>query len=136
MSRLFCIFFFFVCFQNLYSQIQKPIMRDQNEREIDTTKASTTSTSNKGLKNENAKIEMYKIISNSKDTTYVDTTLSIQKEYKFNYLRKDNFELIAFSNIGQTYNTLSYDFENSNTIPLFAARARHFNYLEIEDVNY
>lgn len=137
MSRLFCIFFFFTCFQTMYSQIQKPIMRDQNDRGvIDTTKASTISTSNKGLKNENAKIEMYKIISQKKDTTYVDTTLSILKEYKFNYLRKDNFELMAFSNIGQSYNTLSYDFQNTNTMPLFAARARHFNYMEIEDVNY
>ena len=119
------------------SQINRPTLNEVDNRTIaDTSRASTISTSNKGLKNENAKIEMYKIISYPRDTTYVDTTLSIQKEYKYNYLRKDNFELIAFSNIGQAYNTLSYDFQNSNTMPLFAARARHFNYSEIEDVNY
>ena len=44
-----------------------------------------------------AKIEDYLIISSENDTTYVDTTLSIRKEYKFNYLRKDDFEVMPFS---------------------------------------
>ena len=71
-----------------------------------------------------------------KDTTHVDTTISIKKEYKYNYLRKDNFNLIQFANIGQTYNTLSFDAADRQVIPLFGARARHFNYMEIEDINY
>ena len=79
---------------------------------------------------------MYKIISHKSDTTYADTTLSIKKDYKFNYLRKDNFELMAFSNVGQTYNTLSSNFQNTNTLPVLGARARHFNYMEVEDINY
>ena len=41
----------------------------------------------------------YKIIDYKKDTTYIDTTLSIKKEYEMNYLRKDNFELMAFIKI-------------------------------------
>ena len=82
------------------------------------------------------KIQDYLIISYANDTTYVDTTLTIQKEYKFNYLRKDNFGLIAFSNLGQTYNSLTYDFENTKHIPSLGARARHFNFMEIEDINY
>src|SRR5699024_8193494 len=49
-----------------------------------------------------APIEDYQIISVKGDTTSVDTTLTIQKEYKLNYLRKDNFGLLPFSNIGQT----------------------------------
>ena len=40
----------------------------------------------------------YKIISFHKDTTVIDTTLTLNKDFKFNYLRKDNFELIAFHN--------------------------------------
>ncbi|MEP1488014.1 MAG: putative porin [Algibacter sp.] len=83
-----------------------------------------------------AKIEDYLIISHRNDTTYVDTTLSIKKEYKFNYLRKDNFGLIPFSNLGQTYNSLTYNFESTSLMPSFGARARHFNYMEIEDINY
>ena len=81
-------------------------------------------------------IDLYKIISHDRDTTYVDTTLTIQKEYKFNYLRKDNFELLPFANVGQTYNTLVYDFSNKNFKPFFVAQGHHFNYDQIEDVSY
>ena len=65
-----------------------------------------------------------------RDTTYVDTTLSIKKKYKFNYLRKDNFELLQFSNVGQTYNSLAYSFDRLNLKPLFVAQSHHFNYKE------
>ncbi len=54
-------------------------------------------------------ITLYKMISVDRDTIILDTSLTIQKEYKFNYLRKDNFELLPFNNVGQTYNTLSRD---------------------------
>ncbi|HBC04765.1 MAG TPA: hypothetical protein DC015_11380, partial [Aequorivita sp.] len=81
-------------------------------------------------------IDYYKIISTARDTTFVDTTLSIKKKYKFNYLRRDNFELLQFSNVGQTYNSLAYSFDRLNLKPLFVAQSHHFNYKEIEDVNY
>ena len=83
-----------------------------------------------------AKIQDYLIISKDRDTTFVDTSLTIRKDYKFNYLRKDNFGLIPFSNLGQTYNSLTHNFQNTNSMPQFGARARHFNYMEIEDINY
>ena len=70
-------------------------------------------------KKEKPSISLYKIISAKRDTTFVDTSLTIQREYKFNYLRKDNFELQEFSNVGQPYNNLSYDFDNLNLKPLF-----------------
>ncbi|OIQ21280.1 putative porin [Lacinutrix sp. MedPE-SW] len=100
------------------------------------SQGSSKSTSNKNIKNKEAKITDYLIISHLRDTTYVDTTQSIIKEYKYNYLRKDNFNLMPFSNLGQTYNTLSYDFKESSLMPKFGARARHFNYMEIDDINY
>lgn len=78
----------------------------------------------------------YKIISHKSDTTIVDTTLTIQKEYKFNFLRKDNFELLAFHNQGQTFNNLGYDFTNISRFPDIGFRAKMFNYFDIEDVNY
>lgn len=81
-------------------------------------------------------IELYKIISANRDTIHIDTTLSIQKDYKFNYLRKDNFELLPFSNVGQTYNTLAYTFDDLNLKPKFVAQSHHFNYRQIEDINY
>ena len=71
--------------------------------------------SKKVVKNEKANIKDYLIISRENDTIQLDTTLTIYKEYKFNYLRKDDFALIPFSNMGQTYNTLTKDF-NSNAL--------------------
>ena len=81
-------------------------------------------------------IDLYKIIKVHNDTTFLDTTLTIIKDYKFNYLRKDNFELLPFSNTGQTYNSLSYRKDYKKTFPLFGARARHFNFMEVEDIDY
>ena len=78
----------------------------------------------------------YKVISYENDTTYIDTTLSIKKDYIFNYLRKDEFELVAFHNQGQTYNRLGYDFETSSLVPKMGATAKHFNFKEVEDIVY
>ena len=115
---------------------RKKQLTEQRGKENDTTRFSRKSTSNAKLKNPEAVIADYKIISHINDTTFVDTTLTIQKEYKYNYLRKDNFNLLQFSNIGQTYNTLSKDFMSTRIMPSFAARAKHFNFMEIEDVDY
>ena len=92
--------------------------------------------SKKVVKNDKANIKDYKIITRENDTIQLDTTLSIKKEYKFNYLRKDNFELLAFSNIGQTYNTLSKNFRSNALLPSLGAQAKHFNYMGIDDIYY
>ncbi len=81
-------------------------------------------------------IKDYKIISYKRDTTYLDTTLTIQKEYKYNYLRKDDFELMPFANVGQPYNKLGVDFERRQMFPRLGARAKHDNYFEVEDIDY
>ncbi len=126
----------------IHAQIKKPALKkdlselNRNNRVDDSTRVDGQSTSNAQLKNLDAKIEDYKIISHANDTTFVDTTLTIQKEYKYNYLRRDNFNLMPFSNIGQTYNTLSQDFSSSKIMPRFGATSKHFNYMEVEDINY
>ena len=81
-------------------------------------------------------IEDYKIISFERDTTYLDTTLTIQKEYKYNYLREDDFELMPFGNIGQAYNELGVDFERVASYPSLGAKAKDRKYLEKEQINY
>ncbi|MFS4418695.1 putative porin [Maribacter sp. 2307ULW6-5] len=81
-------------------------------------------------------IEDYKIISHQRDTTFLDTTLTIDKEYRYNYLRKDLFELMPFANIGQTYNQLGRDFERHTLYPALGALAKHFNYWEVRDMKY
>ena len=83
-----------------------------------------------------ASVDLYKIISLDNDTTYVDTTLTIQREYKFNYLRKDTFGLLQFLNEGQTYNTLNFGLTQFNPYPEFGFKAKHFNYLEVQDIHY
>src|SRR5690606_36866112 len=92
-------------------------------------------------KNENlpdkAPVSLYKIISVENDTTSVDTTLNIYKNYRFNYLRKDNFGLLPFSNVARTYNRFTYDFiEEQHILPQFGAQARDFNFMEVEDIYY
>lgn len=119
---LFYFFLFLPTF--IWSQQSGSPRRPQNDREIDTAKEKK------------APIDLYKIISSDNDTTYVDTTLTILKDYKFNYLRKDNFELLPFSNTGQTYNSLSYKKDYQETFPQFGARARHFNFMEADDIDY
>lgn len=78
----------------------------------------------------------YKIISHHLDTSYIDTTLTINKDYKFNFIRKDDFELLPFHNQGQTYTNLGYSFDSNSMFPKMGARAKYFNFKEVEDINY
>jgi len=88
------------------------------------------------IKNLDAKIEDYLIINHYGDTIIVDTSLTINKFHKINYLRNDNFELIPFSNTGHTYNNLSYSSADLKPFPSFGSRSKHYSYMEIEDVDY
>jgi hypothetical protein len=83
-----------------------------------------------------ATIDMYKIVTLQRDTTLVDTTLSLKKEYRINYLRKDNFGLLSLNNEGHTYNTLDYGLTDFNPFPKFGFKAKHFAYMEVNDINY
>ncbi|QOD59401.1 putative porin [Polaribacter haliotis] len=78
----------------------------------------------------------YKIFSHKGDTTYIDTTLNIKKEYKFNFLRKDLFEFLPFHNQGQTLNNLGYRFNAINRLPDIGFTAKQVSYLEVEDIEY
>lgn len=118
------IIFFIFCYYSTIAVGQRPVL--QEEPEVPVQRDSL----------EKPPISAYKIISIKGDTTYVDTSLTIQKEYRFNYLRKDNFELLPFSNVGQTYNSLAYYLEGEKLIPEFGARARHFNFMEVQDIFY
>ena len=79
---------------------------------------------------------MYKIFTIERDTVFVDTSLSMKSEYKFNYLRKDNFGLLPFNNDGQTYNTLDFGLNRFDVKPKFGFKAKYFNYYASEDVKY
>lgn len=100
---------------------------NRNNQERDTKSTSQDSI---------APIKEYKIITLQNDTIAVDTTLNLKKYYKFNYLRKDDFGLLPFANEGQTYNVLNYNYKKRSVFPEFGFSAKHFAYLEKEDINY
>ena len=83
-----------------------------------------------------ATIDLYKVITIENDTTYIDTSLTIQKEFSHNYLRKDIFGLLPFANDGQTYNTLQYGLTDFSPYPEFGFKAKHFNFLEANQIRY
>ena len=139
--HFFLLLFILTWLNNTYSQI----------REIKTEFKSTKNQSNtfnlspndsiisgetKVLLSGKTKYTDYKVFSHKRDTTYIDTTLTIQKEYKFNYLRRDNFELLAFHNQGQTFNNLGYNFNNIKQFPDIGFTSKQFSYLDIEDIKY
>ena len=78
----------------------------------------------------------YKLISLKYDTTYVDTTLTMRKDFKFNYIRKDDFELLPFHNLGQTFSKLGYDFNNNSLFPKIGFSAKQYNYKTLNDIYY
>ena len=129
----FILILLFLC-KGLFGQSKKgsePLANRQNFKEKDSSSVL------RSKRNANvATIDMYKQFNSELDSISVDTTLSLKKDLKFNYLQKDNFGLMPFANIGQTYNTLSFNASENLSVPQFGARARHFNYLEHEDINF
>ncbi len=126
----------------LFSQVfDKPVRK----KSLETLEKTPFSMQNDSLNNSGeisvtlsgkTKYTDYKIISHNRDTTYIDTTLTIQKDYKFNYLRTDNFELLGFHNQGQTFTNLGYDFSNLKLFPDIGFTAKQFSYLDIDEIKY
>ncbi|MFZ2432212.1 MAG: putative porin [Lutibacter sp.] len=132
MKKLFAVLFFGFYLISVDAQIMRP------EKGGGVFKGDSTTFKNEvqiKLSGE-TKYTDYKIISIKNDTTLVDTTLTIAKDYKFNYIRKDNFELLPFANQGQTFNKLGYNFIQNSLFPTIGASAKHYNYYTIDDVYY
>ncbi len=83
-----------------------------------------------------ASIDQYKIYTIERDTVHVDTSLTIQSEYKYNYLRKDLFGLMPFANEGQSYTIFKYSLQKYNTLPSAGHDAKRFNYMTADDIYY
>ncbi|TYP77403.1 putative porin [Aquimarina intermedia] len=131
------LLFVFLLLLTCVVQAQKKKVNNFNSSDNqETSDSSRKSLRTKKKEKEKPPITDYKIISASNDTTFVDTTLTIQKDYQFDYLRQDTFELLPVNNVGQSYTSLAKRVEYPHTLPLFGARARHFNYMEVEDINY
>jgi hypothetical protein len=81
-------------------------------------------------------VEDYKILHYDGTEESVDTSLSIEGEYRFNFLREDYFEYLPLPNMGEGFNRLGYDFQKMPLTPQMGMRVKHFGYFEKEDVRY
>nr|WP_315231906.1 putative porin [uncultured Flavobacterium sp.] len=127
--RILYLFYFLALPTLLFSQEKNSGNFESN------SKYNSSDTIKKNIK-KIATIDLYKVITIENDTTYIDTSLTIQKEYSHNYLRKDIFGLLPFANDGQTYNTLQYSLTDFSPYPEFGFKAKHFNFLEANQIRY
>ncbi len=127
--RIFFFLYLLVLPSILFSQVKKT-------NELDYNSKYNSSDSIKKPKKKVASIDLYRVITLERDTTYIDTSQTIKKFYSFNYLRKDTFGLLAFPNEGQTYNTLQYSLTDFSPFPEFGFKAKHFDFLEANQIRY
>ncbi|MFK7001397.1 putative porin [Flavobacterium oreochromis] len=125
MKYIFCLLSFFVSIF-LYAQ-KTPLSQ---------SKDSIKSLRQAPKENPKAPHNWYKIYNLKKDTTFVDTSLTIKSDYKFNLLRKDNFGLLPFANDGSVYTILDYSYNYTKALPNIGFNAKQFNYLNSEDILY
>ena len=129
MFKQFLVFIFFFAHFVLLSQsndidlkLKAQQEKEKLEKETENTKDTLTT-------------DYYKIYFLNDKVETIDTSLNIYKDYKFNFLREDSFDLISFANSGHTFNKLSYDFKDFSK-PDIGARGKHFHYFEKEDIGY
>ena len=122
--RILFIFYFLVLPMLLFSQ-----KKFSKEFDINSKYQSSTDTARAKKPQKVATIDMYRVITLERDTTYIDTSLTIQKEYSHNYLRKDIFGLLPFSNEGQTYAVLDYGLKAYSAFPEIGFSGKQFNFM-------
>lgn len=135
------VLFVFFCFSinSIWAQFnnQNGQGNSQNSSGSSSDNKSTTQSDDMTVKlSGETKYTDYRMFSIDNDTTYIDTTLTLKKDFKFNYIRKDNFELLPFHNQGQTFNKLGYNFNNKGIFPLMGMDAKQFNYKTVNDIQY
>jgi len=131
-NLLLFLLFGFVC-ANLSAQIMRAKSESELMSQIDTTKFDKNVEVN--IIGETS-YEDYKVISILNDTTLIDTVLNIEKDYKLNFRRKDNFELMEFHNQGQTLNKLAHTFTGNSVFPSMGFGAKQYNYYGLNDIKY
>lgn len=135
LRRLLLLF----CFVSFTAILQSQSIRESGQiRDLGGLQNDTLTNANRTKVQLSGKTKYtdYKVFNHARDTSYIDTTLTLKKHYKFNYLRKDNFGLMQFHNQGQTYNNLRYNFNNLGRLPDFGFTAKQFPYLDVEDIKY
>ncbi len=127
MKSVFSIFFLIYSFVG-FSQ-DKPIKDTPKKSLLQTEEQKAQRLSQK------APINLYKIISIDRDTTYVDTSLTIKDEYEYNFLRKDNFAKMSFANEGQPYIDFKVN-SNKGSQPNFGFKSKTIFFEEFDQIKY
>ena len=130
MFKHFLVFIFFFLHFILFSQTGEVDLKRKAQKQQEQLKNESKNTK------DTLTTDYYKIYFLNDKVETVDTTLNIYKEYKFNFLREDSFELLSMPNVGNSYNKLGYSFNKMIDYPKLGARAKHFHYFEIEDIGY
>tara|TARA_B100000780_G_scaffold164728_1_gene115177 strand:- start:159 stop:2129 length:1971 start_codon:yes stop_codon:yes gene_type:complete len=133
-SFYFITFFFFLSVS--HAQQEHGGVPKSKIKEITSFNNIFSSITDSISKDKRANIKKYLILNAIYDSIYLDTTLTIKKHYKFNYLRKDDFELLKFSNIGQTYNALTHKYDRKSFLPSFSFSSKQYAYLKSNEVKY
>ena len=105
-------------------------------RDLEGKEKAQEGATGEGTKDDILDASFYKIFYLDGRVETVDTSLTIYKDYKFNFLRQDIFELLKMTNVGQSYNKLGYSFNDKFDYPKLGAEAKHLNYYEEEDIGY
>ena len=134
MQNFFLVLAFFLAPITIIAQSEENNKKDKIlDRELKTKPQEKKKDS---IEQDSITIKDYKIFYEDGSFISIDTSLSIKKDYKFNFLRKDNFELLSFANAGHTFNKLSYSFIENSNLPKVGARAKHYHYFEKKDIGY
>ena len=128
MQKFFLVLSFFLIHASLFSQSIDLEGKIKAQEEALKEKS-------KGEEKDTLNTDYYKIFYLDGRIDNVDTTLTISKDYKFNFLREDSFDLISFANSAHTFNKLAYDFKDFSK-PGIGARGKHFHYFEKENIGY
>ncbi len=132
MKKIFVILFIGFTFLNISAQVIRPD-RNNGLFQSDSTKFKDAVKIKLSGK---TKYTDYRMFSVHNDTTVIDTTLTLQKDFRFNYIRKNNFELLPFHNQGQTFNRIGFDFKGNSVFPEMGMNAKQFNYYSVDDIKY
>ena len=132
MKKIFVILFIGFSFLNISAQVVRP----DSDNGLFKSDSTTFKDAVKIKLSGKTKYTDYRMFSVHNDTTVVDTTLTLQKDFKFNYIRKDNFELLPFHNQGQTFNKIGFDFTSNSLFPEMGMNAKQFNYYNVDAIKY
>jgi len=130
MFKQFLVFIFFFAHIVLFGQtsdLDQKLKAQQEQEKLEKQSEN---------KKDTLTSDYYKIYYLDGRVETIDTSLNIYKDYKFNFLRQDSFELLEMPNVGSSYNKLGYTFNNRIDYPKLGFRGKHFNYYEAEDIGY